>query len=141
MTERAGLRLIDALDELARTLVDELDSDACIVSRVLGDVLIIVSQYATDGKLINLGQGFLISDYPPTRAVIDVGTPTAMTVDDPGVDPAEAAVLHELGYGTLLMTPLDVAGTQWGLVELYRRAVRPFTANDVAAAQRLARVG
>ena len=141
MTEGAGLRLIDALDELAQALVATLDADACIVSRVLGDVLIIVTQASSSGDVLNLGQGFLVSDYPATSAVLEAGVAGALTVTDAGVDDAEAQLLRELGYATLLMSPLVVAGEAWGLVELYRRDAKPFTAAEIAATQRLARIG
>ena len=37
-----NLRLLDALSTLADTLVEQLDSDACALSRVIGEVLILV---------------------------------------------------------------------------------------------------
>jgi hypothetical protein len=39
------------------------------------------------------------------------------------------------------MLPLDVVGERWGLIELYRRSVQPFSADEIASAQRLARIG
>ena len=141
MPSDEGLRLIDALEELARELLTELDADACVVSRVLGDVLVIVTHASNDDAVLNLGQGFLVSDFPPTKAVIDSGDPAVLTLDDPGVDSAEAGLLIELGYATLLMTPLRVRDEQWGLVEVYRRDARPFGAAEVETATRRARIG
>ena len=57
-----------------------------------------------------------------------------MTLDDPDVDEAEAGLLRELGFGSLLMLPLRVEGEPWGLVEIFRKDKRPFSADDVRAA-------
>lgn len=134
--------LLDALRALAHELVDKLDADASIISRVLGDALIIVAQTTNDESLLGLGQGqgFLVSDYPPTRRVLDSGEPLMLTLDDPDVDPAEAELLQALGFSTLLMLPFDLRGTRWGLVEVYRTGVRPFAADEIAAAKTLARL-
>lgn len=133
--------LLETLRALAHELVDRLDADASIISRVVGDVLIIVTQTAAqDETSLGLGQGFLVSDYPPTKRVLDSGEPIVLTLDDGDVDEAEAEVLRALGYATLLMVPFELRGARWGLVEVYRRDVRPFTSAEVAAARRLARL-
>jgi GAF domain-containing protein len=132
--------LLDALRARAHELVDRLDADASIISRVVGDVLIIVTETSTDERMLDLGQGFLISDYPPTRRVLDSGRPIVLTLDDPEVDENEAEVLRALGYSTLLMLPFELHGSRWGLVEVYRTQVRPFSSDEVAAAQALARL-
>jgi transcriptional regulator with GAF, ATPase, and Fis domain len=141
VTEAASPRLLDALNDLARELAARTDADACVVSRVIGDMLIIVAHVTTDGQPLDFGQGFLVSDYPATQAVLSTGEPCGLTIEDDGVDPAEARLLAELGYATLLMLPLAVVGERWGLIELYRRAARTFDADEVAAAQALAHIG
>jgi hypothetical protein len=72
--------------------------------------------------------------------VLRTGEPAVLTLDDDDVDAAEAQLLRDIGYATLLMLPLDVVGEQWGLVELYRRAADRFGADEIAAAQSLTRV-
>lgn len=141
MTEAAAPRLLDVLQDRARELVTETAADACVISRVIGDVLVTVTSVITDGAPLDLGQGFLISDYPATQAVIRTGVPAALSVGDGDVDPAEARLLGELGFASLLMLPLEVVGERWGLIELYRRSVPAFAANEIARAQRLARIG
>lgn len=141
MTGSTPLRLTDALEALAHELVVRLAADAAIFSRVIGDVLIIVTRTAADEHPASLGQGYLVSDYPLTQRVLETGAPELLTIADDGVDPNEAAILRELGYSTLLMLPLEVAGARWGLVELYRVDVRPFTPADAELAAGLARVG
>jgi GAF domain-containing protein len=132
--------LLDVLRGLAHELVERLDADASVISRVLGDALIVITSTSTDEHHLSLGQGFLVSDFPPTKRVLDSGAPAVLTLEDPDVDPAEAELLRELGYATLLMTPLEVRGVRWGLVEVYRTDVRPFSSAQVAAAASLARI-
>ena len=103
---------------------------------MLGDVLILVAEYAPGGTLL-LGQGYLVSDYPKTEEVLRRGRAYTLTLDEPKADPAEAGLLRELGFGALLMLPLEVDGDPWGLVELYRRAPQPFSSGDVARAREL----
>ena len=139
MPEGVNIRLQDALESMADALVTELEADACAVSRVIGDVLILVAE-RHDGQTLQLGQGYLISDYPLTGAVLATGEPRALTLDDPGVDPAESMTLRDLGYGALLMLALELNGGPWGLVEVYRRGTRPFTDDDVRRAVELTRI-
>ena len=141
MTEETGVRLTEALRALSRELVVQLDADACILSRVLDDLLIIVTQTAVDEESVGLGQGFLLSDYPATAAVMETGAPAALTLADDDVDELEARLLRELGFASLLMLPLEVAGTRWGLIEVYRRKPRAFTVADADLARRLGRIG
>jgi transcriptional regulator with GAF, ATPase, and Fis domain len=140
VSEAAGTRLVDVLHERARQLVARTAADACVISRVLGDVLIIVTRVTADGAPLELGQGFLVSDYPVTEAVLRTGDPVVLTLADDDVDAAEAQLLRDIGYATLLMLPLEVVGERWGLVELYRRAADRFAADEIAAAQSLMRV-
>jgi len=131
------LRLLDVLSGTARELVDALDADACGMSRAIGEMLILVVEYAENGRTIQLGQGYLVSDYPETTRVLADRVPRALTLDDADVDGAEAAVLRELGYGSLLMLPLVLNGELWGLVEVFRTDTRPFSDDEVRTARDL----
>ena len=64
------MRLGDALHARAQELRARLDADACVISRVVGDVLIVVASAVTDGVTLQFGQGFLVSDYPVTMRVL-----------------------------------------------------------------------
>ena len=66
--------------------------------------------------------------------------PRALTLADPDVDDAEATVLREQGFGSVVMVPLDVHGAVWGLVEVYRLEPVPFTGEQVEQATRLSRL-
>ncbi len=140
MSGELNLRLLDVLVSMADELVAELEGDACAISRVIGDVLILVAERVHDDATLQLGQGYLVSDFPETAAVIATRVPRTLTLDDPEVDDREAAILRALGFGSLLMLPLDISGDPWGLVEVYRQSTRPFTSHDVSRALVLSRV-
>jgi hypothetical protein len=133
-------RLGDVLTSMAERLVVQLEADACAISRVIGDVLILVTEQADEGQSLQLGQGYLVSEYPQTGEVLESGRPRTLTLDDGDVDEAEASVLRALGFGSLLMMRLDLHGEAWGLVEVYRRGARPFDTDDVRAALELIRL-
>jgi GAF domain len=136
----AAVRLGDALHERAQAFRARLDANACAISRVVGDVLIVVASDVADGVTLQFGQGFLVSDYPVTKGVLETGEPVAVTLGDLDADEAEARVLGELGFAALAMLPFDVAGERWGLVEAYRLDARPFDAASLADARVLAQL-
>jgi transcriptional regulator with GAF, ATPase, and Fis domain len=139
-TEPVTARLRDVLSTMADDLVSRLDADACAISRVIGDVLIIVAERTPDGETLQQGQGYLVPDFPQTAEVLRSREPRALTLDDPDLDPAEAVVLRDYGFGALLMLALELEGNAWGLVEVYRRERRAFSDADVLLARELSRV-
>lgn len=122
---------------MAGDLVDRLDADACAISRVIGDVLILVAERAHDGTGLQQGQGYLVSDFPQTAEVLELRKPRALTLDDPDLDPGEALILRAHGFGSLAMLPLELNGSLWGLVEVYRVGRRRFTEAEIRAAGEL----
>lgn len=99
-------------------------------------MLVLLAEHAPNGTL-QLGQGYLISDYPMTEAVLRDGLEYRMTLADPGVDAQEAKVVRTLGFGALLMLSLGAPPEPWGLVEVYRRSATPFLDDEVQAAREL----
>jgi GAF domain-containing protein len=140
MPEGLNLRLLDVLGAAADALIADLDADACAISRVIGDVLILVTERVHTGGTLQSGQGYLVPDYPQTAQVLETREPRTLTLDDADVDPGEAAILRGLGYGSLVMLPLDLNGGPWGLVEVYRIDRRPFTSADVVRATEISRI-
>lgn len=122
--------------DLCSKLTREVGGIGCIVSRVIGDVLVQVAEFATDGRTFQLGRGFLVTQFPVTAAVLDDGVPRVASTDDPAPDAAETAVLEDLGVRTVLMLSLQANGAAWGLVELYRIEPSTFGDDEVAAASR-----
>jgi len=130
----------EVLSTLADDFVSSLDADACAISSVIGEVLIIVAERMPDGMTMQQGHGYLVSDFPVTAEVLRTREPCALTLDDAGLDPAEAAILHEYEFGALLMLPLELNGVVWGLIEVYRKERRPFTGAEIKVARGLSRV-
>lgn len=130
---------LDLLRELCDRLVSELDAAGCLLSRVIGDVLVLVAE---DEKLraTRIGRGYMISDFPATKRVLDERVAAVITVDDKDADPAEVAILHELGFWSLLMLPLEAGGEVWGLIEVYGGPGRLFSPDDAARARALAHI-
>ena len=100
---------------------------------MIGDVLVQVAEHAPDGRSFQLGRGFLVSQFPTTAEVLQSGEPSAVTLDDPAADAAEAAVLRDLAVRGVLMLALRDGATAWGLVEVYRLDPAAFAADEVAA--------
>jgi hypothetical protein len=135
LSQTSNFRLFDLLDETNRELVDGLPATASSVSRVIGDLILLVSECAPEGRTLHMGQGYLVSDYPATKAVLTTGVPYSMTIEDADADPAETRVLEELGFAALLLARLEIGGAaSWGLVEVYRTEPTRFDADAVRIA-------
>jgi len=135
-----NLRLLDVLSNLAEELCTQLAAEGCVISRVIGDVLIMVAERAPEGVTLQQGQGYLVPDFPTTAEVLATGRPCTLTLDEPGVDEAEAAILRFHGFGALLMLPLTINGSGWGLIELYRTSTVRFSEDEMRLAMELARI-
>jgi len=106
------------LGTACRELVETFDAQASVVSRVVGDLLILLSEFATDEGQ-DLGHEYLISDYPLTAETIALGEPRTVSLLDEIPEPTEASLLRRLGFDSLLMVCLPANGSCWGLVEIY----------------------
>jgi GAF domain-containing protein len=123
-----------------RELVDLLDARACAISRVVGDLLVGLDEYArTPQRPLEFGHEYLISDYPLTREVVERGEPRQVSLQDEEPEKHEAALLEQLGFDSLLMVCLPSAGACWGLVEVYRIGNR-FDEGNAALAEQVAAV-
>jgi GAF domain-containing protein len=135
---RAEKTVPGLLGATARAYVELLDAPACTISRVIGDLLVDLMQHQKSGKPHRLGHGYLISDYPLTRAVIEERRPRTVSQDDPEPDENELKLLRELGYDALLMVAIEGGDGAWGLVEVYGEKGRCFKDEEVELAQDLA---
>jgi hypothetical protein len=126
----------------ARSYVELLDALACTISRAIGDLLVDLIQYQRDGEPQRLGHGYLISDYPLTRTVLEEREPRTVFCGDPGADQSEVKLLRELGFDSLLMVAIEGHEGPWGLIEVYGNEGRHFDDGDTRVAQEVAdRVG
>lgn len=129
---------LEALRALCDRLRRELGAAGCLLSRAVGDLLILVAEDA-ELRGVHVGRVYLISEYPATRRVLGERVALTLTLADEDADAHERALLEELGFWSLLMLPLELAGDAWGLVELYGERGRTFSGADADRA--LALVG
>jgi GAF domain-containing protein len=125
----------ELLHATCQELVDLLDAAACAISRVIGDVLIDVAQHPRLDQRLQLGRGFLISEFPVTRDVLEDGQPRLVSLLDVDPDPQEAMLLRESGLESLLMLRLLALDQAWGLVEIYHTGGKRFRDEDPALAE------
>jgi GAF domain-containing protein len=107
---------------------------ACQSSRVLGEYVVDANEHALREVSLGDGTAYRLADFPLTAEVLREREPRAISFADASIDPAEAFVLRDLGMNALLMLPLYVRGTPWGLIELYEMRLRRFTEDDIAIA-------
>jgi GAF domain-containing protein len=107
------------LETVCRELVETFDARACVVSRVVGDLLVLLAEYSTEERPAGLGHEYLISDYPLTAETIAVGEPRAVSLLEESPEPMEASLLRSFGFESLLMVCLPARDGCWGLVEIY----------------------
>ena len=125
------------LSGAARRLVESIDAaSACVVSRVIGDLLVDLTQHSPSGR-IDSGHEYLVSDFPLTQQVIESGEPQVVEISDPEADAAEVDLLRHIGFQSLLMIPLETNGDSWGLLEVYGDE-RGFSDADVHTATEVA---
>ncbi len=120
---------------LCKTLVFVVGATACSASRVVGEYVVDATDHAL--REVSLGDeaAYRITDFPLTAEVLRSGEARTVSFAEGDVDPSEAFILRDLGMNALLMLPLQVRGSAWGLVELYEMRLRRFTDEDVAVAQ------
>ena len=133
---RAEQTVPGLLGALARAYVDVVGARSCTISRVIGDLLVDLIQYQQEGEPQRLGHGYLISDYPLTRAVIEEHEPRTVFIGD--ADANEVKLLRELGFDSVLMVAIEAEDGVWGLIEVYDQDGRRFGDDDVQLAQALA---
>jgi GAF domain-containing protein len=134
---RGASSVAELIGLTAQSFVGVLDAPACTISRVIGDLLVDLVQHRPEGMASRLGHGYLISDYPLTRAVIEEREPKTVYTGDPDADAAETTLLADLGFDSLLMLPIETDDAPWALVEVYGNG-RRFEPADVEVARALA---
>jgi hypothetical protein len=133
---RASTSVADLLGRTAESYVKVFDAPACTISRVIGELLVDLVQHRRQGPPDRLGHGYLISDYPLTRTVIETLEPKTVHSGDANADEAEVRLLTELGFDSLLMLAIRAPEGAWGLVEVYGNG-RRFGATDVDTGRKL----
>ena len=115
-------------------LTNELDAHACNLSRLVGQLLVDLCEHSRDGRRIQLGRGYLLPDFPLTQEVVERREPRIVSLLDAEVDESEAKLLRDLTFDSLVMAPLVLDESCWGLFEIYREGTSLFTSEDVLRA-------
>ncbi len=104
---------------IARHLTAALGMDAGMISSWDGvsDLIVSLAQYPDRG-MVTAHPTYDLSEFPETRRVLETQTTLIIDAEDPTADPAEAAILREEGFRTLVMIPLIAKGQSIGLLEL-----------------------
>jgi diguanylate cyclase (GGDEF)-like protein len=113
-----------------------LHADDVTISRVLANERCVESLSEHDWAPTE--QRFSYDDYPTTEHVVEAQVLGQLVEGDPAADPAELKLLTEGGFGALLMAPVIFRGATVGLLEIYRRAARPWTSAQIDHARLLA---
>src|SRR3954471_20995461 len=130
------VRTIADLNASARLIERLLHADEVAVSRVLAGERCL--ETLTDHEGVASGQRYSYDDYPTTEHVIVDQVVGQLVEGDPSSDRAELRLLAELGFAALLMVPIVAGGSTVGLLEVSRRAGRPWTSAETDQARMLA---
>jgi GAF domain-containing protein len=124
------------LNSCARLTERLLNADEVAISRVVAGERCIETLTAHKG--IAPGERYHYDDYPTTEHVVVDQVVGQLVEGDPSCDEAELRLLSELGFAALLMVPIVAGGSTIGLVEVSRRAGRPWTSAETDHARLLA---
>lgn len=119
------LQLDQVLNQAAEHLTRTAQAQAAILFRWDKETDTLVA-LAHSSRLAHLaaqaGSPYRLADYPHTEAILRTGEPSVVHLDDPQANPAEQALMHELGAQGLLVLPLISRGQTVGLAEIYQTA-------------------
>ena len=115
-----------------------LGATACMISRVDDGTLREVAVAGPAQWSVEENLGYLLDDYPETKAVLEKGEARTASLSDGDVDASEAFVLRSLGMHVNLMLPLQLEGRPWGLIEIFDAGPRVFGLGEVGLAQVMA---
>jgi hypothetical protein len=114
-----------------------LDGTATVVSLLEGDVLHEVAgdwPEAIPPERRFTEYGYLLDDYPATKASLEARKPYAVSLSDERVEESEAFVLREVGMEAVLLVPIVALGRPWGVAEVYDARRRQFSEEETVLA-------
>lgn len=123
-----------ALREVVDAICAELGADEVSISIVDGDELVSIGRSGPDRE----EDHYRIADFPATEGLLREQGSVQVHVNDPEADPAEVAVMEELGYRSMLMLPVACAGRAIGILEAFSSAGRPFSRFEIGRARIIA---
>ena len=130
------LRAPSGLDGVLGLIERVMSADEAALSRVVLEAGYV--ETLSEHDWLRSGERFDLGDYPTTARAIADQVPGQIVPGDPLADQAEVDLLRDAGFGTVLMVPVVLGGVTVGLLELYRRAARPYTSTEIDQARMLA---
>jgi diguanylate cyclase (GGDEF)-like protein len=138
LTIRSATRLDEVVAAVTAASVTLLDADTVRVLRIdsAHGRILVLSRVGVLGNPPDASQPdtYLLADYPLIMVEPDSARTQVASLSDPATSERDVADLRALGVCVSLRIPVIVPGVQWGTVYVTRRDDRPFTAEDVAAA-------
>jgi EAL domain-containing protein (putative c-di-GMP-specific phosphodiesterase class I) len=149
---RSGSGWVEERRPVGQVLTALADApDLASLSRLLDDVASLVGadlvglSFITDDRAALRGlipgsaaldhEIFPIDEYPVTKRVLQEREVATVSVGDDPVDADKLAVLRDLGFSAVLLTPLTVGGVAVGMIELYRLDDDPWTRASIRTAR------
>ena len=83
-------------------------------------------------------ESYPVAAFPETARILKTGEAAIVSRADPSADPAEAALLEELGAESGLMVPLIALGEPVGLLEVFTADDGPFSRERITIARTIA---
>jgi putative nucleotidyltransferase with HDIG domain len=124
--------LADGLALLARELTGLVGGSACMISRydaTRNGMVEWAGFVRPPGRLNRIAESYSLADYPATQAVMMEQCDVAVEVGSSAFE-EEQALLVELGFRASLMLPLTHGTGSFGVVELFDRRRRRFSAAE-----------
>ena len=123
--------------EVSSCSISDWDSDREIITTLVAETASADREAASAAA--DAGKSYALADYPATARVLHERRPEMVQADRPDADPAERALLEEMGQKSVLMIPLVTRDRVVGLAELYEhRHARAFSAADIRLGTALA---
>jgi GAF domain-containing protein len=117
----SSLDLKETLAAIAEQMAKAVDVDGCTLSYWdrEADAVVTWAEVRLDGQEPDEpGAVYALADFPLTRRVLEEQQSHTVSVSDPRADPAEAELLQDQGFKSLLMLPLVSGRRTLGLIEL-----------------------
>jgi PAS domain S-box-containing protein len=142
-TIAASLDVQLVLNTFTREMVDLLGVEGCAISEWdwAADTVSLIAEYGLPGWWDKSAptKVYHLADFPLTKRVLLERRPQQLTINQPGVDPAELAYMRDINIDTLLMLPMESQDHIVGLIEIMDgRVERIFTNEEIRLAQVLA---
>jgi diguanylate cyclase (GGDEF)-like protein len=138
LTIRSANGLDDVVAAVTAASVMLLGADTVRVLRIdsAHGRILVLSRVGVLGDLADESRPdtYLLADYPLIMVEPDSARTQVASLSDPATSERDVSDLRVLGVCASLRIPIIVPGMQWGTIYVTRRDDRPFTAEEVAAA-------